>query len=670
MDRRDRDDLLWVADHCVQCGQAPVPATRVVQRLGDECGLLVFNAHQGFHPDAFAAALGTLRGGGDCVLLVPPPGDWPAYDDPDRARFAAYPRATAEMRGAFIERLLRLWRDEDAVVWPDDVEAVDLRWAPAPRSARPLLTDDQARVAAIVASVATGHAWRPLVLTADRGRGKSTLLGVCAARLLGDGMRRISVIAPHRRAAAALFRAAQLTAGLAVDGVHERLAVDDGELCFRTPSGWSDADAQASQLVIIDEAAAIPMGWLQRLLSSCNRLVFTSTVHGYEGSGRGFALRFRDLLEQMAPQWHSATLVDPVRWSADDPLEGLLNRSLLLDVDLAEPGVPTGDGLSVERVEPGQLADDEILLRAVFALLVNAHYQTRPSDLRQLLDNPDVVLWIARVDGHVVAVLLAVREGGFDAAMATAVLAGRRRPRGHLLAQSLAVHAGLDDCLCRRVLRVQRIAVHPDNRRRGVGLRLLRAAHDWADGDGIDMLGCAHGVDPGLLTFWRAAGFVPARLGVRLDPASAAHSLFLLHGISAAGEQLAAAAARRFVADLPWALAGALSELDAGVARRLLAGRELDDVALDDVERIALARIVAAARPPETASAVVWKAVVQAAACARQSDTDIDAAVAWILQKHDTSRVAEEYSLHGRKALLASLRAALSTVAEPPATSG
>ena len=31
--------------------------------------------------------------------------------------------------------------------------------------------------------------------------------------------------------------------------------------------------------------------------------------------------------------------------------------------------------------------------------------------------------------------------------MAAQVLDGGRRPRGHLLAQSLAVHAGLDDCL-------------------------------------------------------------------------------------------------------------------------------------------------------------------------------------------------------------------------------
>ena len=68
-----------------------------------------------------------------------------------------------------------------------------------------------------------------------------------------------------------------------------------------------------------------------------------------------------------------------------------------------------------------------------------------------------------------------LREGGFDAAMAGQVLAARRRPRGHLLPQSLAVHAGLDDCLRQRVLRVQRIAVHPQRRREGVATRLLDA---------------------------------------------------------------------------------------------------------------------------------------------------------------------------------------------------
>ena len=138
--------------------------------------------------------------------------------------------------------------------------------------------------------------------------------------------------------------------------------------------------------------------------------------------------------------------------------------------------------------------------------------------------------------------------------MASRVLSGERRPRGHLLPQSLAVHAGLDH-LRLSTLRVQRIAVHPQLRRRGIGQRLLEAVAAWATDRQFDLLGCAYGVDLPLLAFWQVAGFVPVRMGVRVDPASAAHSLFMLRGLSRAGRDLAWLGQRDFNAALPWSLA-------------------------------------------------------------------------------------------------------------------
>ena len=100
----DRADTLWIASTAGP-GVEPVPAHKVVQRLGSECRLLVVNAHQGFNPDAFAAALGTLRGGGDCVVLAPSLQGWPSFEDPDKARFAAYPHQVGDMPGYFLGRL-------------------------------------------------------------------------------------------------------------------------------------------------------------------------------------------------------------------------------------------------------------------------------------------------------------------------------------------------------------------------------------------------------------------------------------------------------------------------------------------------------------------------------------------------------------------------------------
>jgi len=650
-----RDDLLWIADHGPS-GIAVTPAARVAQHLGSECSVLVFNAHQGFHPDAFAAAAGTLRGGGDCVVLAPPLADWAGFDDPDRARFACYPRGRGEMHGHFLARLAGLWSVHPAVrlVAPQGAVGVDLRLAP-PAASELELSEEQRAAISAVERVALGHARRPLVISADRGRGKSTLLGVAAARLLLGGLHRVTVVAPHRAAVENLFRQSQAAAGLPAHGVAD-VAIGTGLLCFRLPAECL-ADVEALGLVLVDEAAAIPVAVLRRLVVRSNRLVFATTVHGYEGSGRGFELRFKAVLDQAMPQWRALQLSTPVRWVVDDPLEDLLNASLLLDAELADGDVAHGE-LSITRVLPDVLRADEDLLRAAFGLLVNAHYQTRPSDLRQLLDNPDNQLWLARRGDAVVGVLLASLEGGFDEAMARQVIAAGRRPRGHLLPQSLAVHAGLDACLQQRVLRVQRVAVHPQARRCGIGRRLLAALADWGGARGADMLGCAFAADPALLGFWRATGFTPVRLGVRLDAASAAHSLFMLYGLSGAGQALVMHGARRFLADLPWSLAG-LPDLDSRLAALLLQGRDCSGLALDSDDRLALARIAAGVRQPATARGAVCKGLVQIAARGETAVESLAPLIAHWLQLQTPEQLCRDFSLCGQRALDEQLRTVL-----------
>lgn len=654
-----RDVVLWVA----QTAPPPwtcVAAAQVTQWLGSETGLVVFNAHDGLHPDALAAAAGTLRGGGDAILLLPALAEWAGFADPDKQRFTAWPRTLDAMPGHFLARLQRLLPDAEGVLFidADDPDAAQPRMAAAAASGV-LLNADQEHVVAAVERVAHGHARRPLVITADRGRGKSTALGVAAARLLQQGVRRISVIAPHAAAVTTLWRHAAITAAVPFSAV-TALTIGKGQLRLSLPAEWDDADAADSDLVIIDEAAAIPVATLERLLETANRLVFASTVHGYEGSGRGFELRFHDALTRAMPQWRALRLSEPVRWPVDDPLEQLLNRALLLDATLPGDGlVPETAPFEPASIRPcnaSELATDEGLLRQVVGLLVNAHYQTRPSDLRQLLDNPDLRLWLACDEGRVIGVLLILHEGGFDAAMAARIMSGERRPRGHLLPQSLAVHAGIGECLQQRVLRVQRIAVHPARRRRGIARDLLAAASEWAQKNAIDLLGCAFGVERALLTFWQRQGFAPARLGVRVDPASAAHSLFMLRGVSRSGREVAGRASSAFAADLPWTLGASLAGLDSRIAVALLHGRDCTDLPISESQRVELARVRDGARQPTTAEALLWRAVVHLAAQSGQPDA-VAPLCAWLLQHRQPDEVCRRFALAGRRALQRHLRA-------------
>ncbi len=302
------------------------------------------------------------------------------------------------------------------------------------------LNPDQQQVAAAVERVALGHARRPLVVTADRGRGKSTALGAGLARLLKQG-RQVILCAPSADAVQSVFAqlARELPQGRHLD---HSFSWGDGAVRFRQAHEQL-SDPQPCDLLVVDEAAALGLGTLEALLHSHRRLVFSTTVHGYEGSGRGFLLRFMQRLREHMPQCRQVTLQVPVRWSLGDPLEHWLNDSLLL---AAEPREASGPANPRYRwITQDVLAGDETLLRQLFGLLVSAHYQTRPSDLQHLLDAPGLRVLLAQ-DGEVVlGAALLVEEGGFPRGLAERVCLGRRRPRGHLLLQSLAQHAGWCD---------------------------------------------------------------------------------------------------------------------------------------------------------------------------------------------------------------------------------
>src|SRR5690606_5427834 len=56
-------------------------------------------------------------------------------------------------------------------------------------------------------------------------------------------------------------------------------------------------------VIVVDEAAQLPVPLLQRLVvhQHTAALAFATTTHGYEGTGRGFVLRFLAWLSRRGP---------------------------------------------------------------------------------------------------------------------------------------------------------------------------------------------------------------------------------------------------------------------------------------------------------------------------------------------------------------------------------
>ncbi|WP_246172873.1 tRNA(Met) cytidine acetyltransferase TmcA [Thermochromatium tepidum] len=663
------------------------PLGSAAHLLGSELELLLLDLHGGFDPDGFGAATGAIRGGGLLVLLTPPPDEWARRPDPGSARIAVWPFEPETLSRRFIARLIAVLESDPDVVRIDQDERSVVTApmpAPDPRGGRDWpspfddqirpATADQAEAVAAILETARGWARRPLVLTAHRGRGKSAALGLAAGSLLLEGGRHLVVTAPRREAVATLYRHAEAVlraVGLRLD-LRRDASLGRGSLRFHSPANLVAHPPQAD-LVLVDEAAGIPTPLLAALLNHYTHIVFASTVHGYEGTGRGFEIRFRAILDRLIPGWRAIHLATPIRWAADDPLESLVFRALLLDAAPAASAAVLGatNEPHAQWLDRDALLQDETTLRELFGLLVLAHYQTRPLDLWMLLDGPNVRLLALRRAGHLIGALLVAAEGGMcDPKLRTAIFYGRRRPRGHLLPQTLSAHGGLLDAPLYRYWRVIRIVVHPAMRRRGLGRRLLTELQQTARAEQIDLLGASFGASVELLEFWSACGFTPAQIGTSRNAASGEHAVVVLKAVSEAGQALLEEAQRRLADGLPVWLAGPLRELDPEIAAMLIQSISGPPPASPEPNAwdAELDAFVAGHRTLEASlpllSHLVRRHLTAALASGRIERQEAALLVAALLQYHPLTGLARGLGVQGRGRLLERIRAVFKRLVE------
>lgn len=539
------------------CGACPIASNSFSYKeiLGQETSLLVINAHQAFDGNQFAAAEGTLRGGGLLILLSPP-------DIPGDDLFYHYISAQLEHYN-----FLTLSQDQPLPCFTNTPPADN---GPIADKKNALNLSEQNNAVQEIIKTVTGHRRRPLVLTANRGRGKSAALGIAAAQLLIDfRVKKILVCAPNKQATTTLFRHANLI----LKPAHKQsgiTTIDQGSIEFIAADTLLDEYPQCD-LLIIDEAAALPVPTLEALVIHYSRVVFATTLHGYEGSGRGFALRFQKRLTELAPQWRKLHLSQPIRFAENDPLEAFTLGTICLTEAVAkQPVYKTQEKLHFEKLTPAELLADKTLLQSLFSLLVLAHYQTKPSDLEKLLNDSSMHIFIARQQGQILGVALIKEEGNFEPSLCEQIWQGSRRLPGHLIAQSLTFHSRFQNAASHSYARIQRIAIHPGCQKRGIGKQFIRHLIDWTKKEAFDHLCVSFGVTADLLSFWQEHHFVTLRIGLSQDASSGTHSVIMNFPLSKKAHLLHKLIVQQFRQQLPTQLSRHLQHLDTGVVLKLL----------------------------------------------------------------------------------------------------
>jgi len=564
------------------------------QLLGTTRDAIVVDCHAEFSANVLGRVVGAVDGGGLLVLVTPALDDWPGPDYADE-RLAVPPYTTADVTGHFRCRLVDTLRAHPGVAIVDvDAGTVERDGLTHPPPGRPETTPstattpptDTAFPPAAYASCLTAdqadalHALERLrdggavVVEADRGRGKSAAAGLAAGSLAVEG-RDVLVTAPTYRNAAGVFeRAGALLSTLGRldhrdDEEHVLVATGGGRVRFADPTTAVDLPGDPDALVV-DEAAALPVRRLTAVLDA-PAVAFVTTVHGYEGTGRGFDVRFRDRLAASDHDVVDVRLDDPIRYAAGDPVEVWVFRALLLDARPAADqlvAAATPADATYRALDADALTADEHLLREAFGLLVLAHYRTEPDDLARLLDAPNLECRALSVDGHVAAVCLLAREGGLPEALRVDVYEGAR-VRGNMLPDVLTSQLRDLDAGAPVGYRVLRIATHHAIRSVGFGSRLLDECHGEFD-DAVDWFGVGYGATPRLVRFWERNGYRTVHCSTTRNATSGEYSAIMLRPTSPAGHDLHDRHARRFYARMRDGLSDALDDLDPDVVRAIL----------------------------------------------------------------------------------------------------
>ncbi|GAL35499.1 predicted P-loop ATPase fused to an acetyltransferase [Vibrio maritimus] len=536
-------------------GLVNVPSNQGKRLLGQDTQMLVVTIDEQFDANSFNAALGTLVGGGLLILL-------------HTEKSSLHPWLV----GAISE--LPMLEESSLEVAQPSCFCLDdeTRLASLTSNSAANRFEQQEQAIELIHHVVTGHRKRPLVLTADRGRGKTSALGIAAARFNGQRPLRVLITAPSKSAvvsALAHFNSELEGQSLSASSVTLEFVAPD-ELLQTKPN---------CDLLFVDEAAALPISMLKQMVEHYHRMVISTTIHGYEGCGRGFSVKFLPWLTENRKDAKSYHLDSPIRWSQYDLLEPWASSTFLLNAELSslpEPMVKESirrDALTWESFDAESASLDRERLDAAFALLVNAHYQTSPNDLMWLLNSKTMKLYIMSYDDIVVGSILVNREGQLDRDLIERVQLGRARPAGHLVPMELSNHLGLSAAALQSCLRIMRIAVHPLLQGKGLGSEMLTALSQVAKGN-VDYLATNFGATAELVRFWKTNEFLPVRIGSAKDKASGTYSSTFICPLSLESVEWIDEARNQFGDSLHFALRSHAQDVDPSLALSLLKSAE------------------------------------------------------------------------------------------------
>ena len=544
--------------------------------LGNTYGMCILQDFEAITPNLLARTIETVEGGGLVLLLLKGIKSLKqlytmSMDVHSRYRTEAHNDVVARFNERFI---LSLGSCESCLVVDDELNVLPIsggknvtqlpppisedRETPKSKELKdikeslaetqpigPLLamsrTVDQAKALLTFVDAISEKTLRSTVtLTAARGRGKSAALGVAVAAAVAHGYSNIFITAPSPENLKTFFE-------FVVKGFDALEYTDhvDYTILQSTNPDYNKAVVRINvyrnhrqtiqyiqpqdshvlgqaELVVIDEAAAIPLPLVRKLMGPY--LVFmASTINGYEGTGRSLSLKLiqqlreqsrggassgEDLVEKSngteasirsSRSLKEITLAEPIRYAQGDAVEKWLHRVLCLDATLPKSktniqGIPHPSQCELVHVNRDTLFSfhpvSEKFLQQMMALYVASHYKNSPNDLQLLSDAPAHQLFVlippvaenATTLPEPLCVIQVALEGRISKQSVMNSLSRGQRAGGDLIPWLVSQQFQDSEFAGLSGSRVVRIATNPEYIKMGYGGRALELLADFYEG--------------------------------------------------------------------------------------------------------------------------------------------------------------------------------------------
>jgi len=581
--------------------------------LGSTFSFLVMDLTKDLKPNDIGRLIGVVEGGGLIILLTPPWEQWDQFMTIFKRNLTVpqFPEPRHIFIKWFKEKLMRY---EGIGIYNADTHSTIKKFELKRRSRivkkklnipentlfprevyEHALTADQVNVIKLMESlyekVGKGRK-RVIVITADRGRGKSCAVGIGSVGLIYALRKvkpkpRILVTAPSPSNVQSLMMLAMKV--LEALGLKYNVYRKEGSVIEIKSEKFSieywepiHIPRMKGDIVVVDEAAGIHVPMLHKIWKSHSRLVFSTTIHGYEGAGRGFSVRFLQKIKaDRNTHLIEYEMTEPIRYSMEDPVEEWQFKTLMLDAEPAE--LDENDLNCIEKKDLEYVAyDPEYLfsregeeeLKQLFGIYVLAHYRNEPDDLGMLADAPHHIVRAVRTrSGKIVCALQIAYEGRINRDTAMELLRGGKIP-GNIIPDRFLKHLRYKDFSETLGWRIVRIATHPEVQRRGIGSWALEKLIEEARQKKLDWVASGFGVNEELLRFWIKNGFVPVHISPDRNPVSGEYTLLVIKPLNSNVEKYVIKANKEFRLKLIDSLAINYRDLEVEVAYLLLASGE------------------------------------------------------------------------------------------------